>query len=125
MSKDVLVAVRPDSTIDFEFKGVTFEIGIVPQHVYGKWIEIAAKYQSGKIKGEDLLEAQKEIVRYAVKGHRDFKYSSGEEVPFKTSKANVRGKNYAVVADETLEIYFSTKIITELATEIMNGADSK
>lgn len=120
-----LVAVRPDSTVDVEIKGVIFQVGIIPQHIYAKWIEIGTKMHSGKMKGEEMLEAQKEIVRFGVKGHKGLSYEDGEEVEFAQAKMPIRGKVYMVVREDILDIYYSSKIINPLSTLIMNDMAPK
>lgn len=122
-----LVAVRPNSTIDFEYEGVTFEIGIVPQHVYSKWVTIGQKMLNKKqaIDGDELFSVQSEIVKWGVKGHKDFCFEDGEEVPFQQKKVTIGNKTHMVVSDETMEIYYSSKIIQGIYADIINGGKIK
>jgi hypothetical protein len=70
-----LVAVRSNATIDFEYKGVTFKVGILPRHIYGKFMSVATKINSGKLKDGELFDAQYEAVKYGIKGHENFLFA--------------------------------------------------
>ena len=61
-----------------------------------------------------------EIIRFALKGVRNFVDAKGNEIPFKTKKVNRFGKTYEVVADEFLN-RIPKKVIDELADHILNA----
>lgn len=118
---DKLVAVRPNATVDVVIGGVTFKVGILPQHIQAKWIEIGSKMSNNNYSGKELLDVQREVVQWAVKDHEGLCYEDGEEVPFNTKKVNRGGKNYMVVADDTLDVYYASRITQDLSIKIVNG----
>lgn len=119
-----LVCVRPDATHDFQYKGGTFRIGVLPRSIYAKFIDAGSKQLKGKASGEEMLEIQTEIVRYGVKGHTGLEFDDGEEVPFRVSKKKLNGVIYEVVDDATIEIYYATGLLSGLFSKII-GNDSE
>ena len=117
-----LVAVRPNATVDHEIDGVIFKIGIVPQNIHAKWVEVVRRKD---FKGDLYFNACNDVVRWAIKGHENFLYDDGEEVPFGQKKSVVGGKTTMIVDDATMEIYYSSKVIQDLSTRIMGGEEIK
>jgi hypothetical protein len=58
-----------------------------------------------------------EAVRHGLAGFTNLTDAKGGQVPFKTQKAVVNGREYEVVADETLNV-LGIRVIGELAREI-------
>lgn len=119
-----LVAVRPDATTDFEYCGVTFKIGVIPRHIYSKYVDIGMKAGRGKSSGEELFNCQCEVVQWGVKDHSGFFFDEAgdEEVKFKKKKVvNKYGTNH-IMDDETLQIYYASGLIGPLSTRIFSGS---
>jgi len=124
MSK--LVCVRPDHTVEFKYQGGVFQIGIIPRTIYAQFIDAGQRQVAGKASGEDMLNIQLDVVKYGVKGHSGLEFEDGSEVPFKVSKSRLNGKNMEVVADETLDIYYASGLLTGLFQKISShGADNE
>lgn len=58
-----------------------------------------------------------EAVRFGLKGWSNFKDLQGNDIPFKTSKRNVHGRDYVVVSDESLKA-LDLDLVKELAERL-------
>jgi len=117
-----LIAVRSNATVDFVHKGVTFKIGILPRHIYGKFMSVSMKINKDKLKDGELFDAQYEVVKYGVKGHEEFCYADGDAVPFKEEVVHGKGGRVTCVSEETMSIYYASKVIDALSMHIATGA---
>lgn len=116
-----LICVRPDHTVDFEYSGGVFKIGVLPRNIYAKYVDAGTKQLKGKMTGADMVDVQFDVVRYGIKGHSGLFFEDGEEVPFKTSKKRNGNEVFEVVSDETLEIYYATGLLTALFGRLTAG----
>jgi len=107
----------PNSTTEWEHEGGKFEIGLLPRSIYAKFMGVSAKFSADaeKMNYEDLIEAQMNVIRWAVKGHSNLAFSNGKEVPFNTEETEIGGRKYTIVSDSTLDVYFATNIWSALA----------
>ncbi len=108
-----LVCISPDATREYQISGGVFQIGVLPKDVYAKIVEI----QKGKAFDKLWL-----AVQYGIKGHENLAYEDGSAVPFKTAKDS---KGREIVAEETLQIYLATGIVSELASEAIRKGGGK
>jgi hypothetical protein len=61
-----------------------------------------------------------EIVRYGLKGYRNFKDAEGKEIPFRTVSAVRSGRNVKIVEDATIR-RIPPNVLKELAEQILEG----
>lgn len=113
-----LVCVRPGDTVDFEYGGGIFKVGIMPRDIYAKWLDLGQKQVKGKATGREIVEAQMLVVKHCVKGHSGLEFSDGSEVPFEKD-------NQGLVAQATLDVYYATGILGPLASRSANGEEKE
>jgi len=119
-----LIAVRSDETVEFEYKGVIFKIGVLPRNIYGKFTSVAAKLNSGKLRDGELFDVQWEVVRHGVKGHDGLCFSDGSDVPFKDQMHRGGNGKTMIVSEETMDIYYASKLIDTLSANVVSGGAS-
>lgn len=109
-----LVCVNPASIRDYEAGGGVFKLGVLPKDIHMSLVQAGSN-----MKMEDLWKA----VKYGVKGHSGLVFEDGTEVPF---EAETDGKKRVVVGEKTLEVYLHSRLIGELANElILKGSGPK
>jgi hypothetical protein len=114
-----LAAARADVTAYVPGSGPVFVLGHLPptraaeaDALAGEVFAVADRRQRVVLD----LEWQKLVVRYAVRSHRGFRTRGGTELPFQAAAPEtLDGKARAVVSDETLELYATSRILRELA----------
>jgi len=114
---DRLVCTRPNATVDFEYQGGTFKIGILPRSIYAEFVEAGSKQLKGKMNGADMLDLQFKIIKHSVKGHSGLVFSDGSEVPYNQD-------DKGLVAADTLDIYYSTGLLPDLFNRVVTGGDN-
>lgn len=111
------------STLDSAFgtpEASTFVLGAIDVFVNTAIFDKSLKFSSndgGDVAQVMLNEMNLEMVRFGLKGWRNFKGVDGNDTPFQVSNRTVLGKTYQVVSDDCLQM-LGIELIRELAGEI-------
>ncbi|MFA5115690.1 MAG: hypothetical protein WC486_00200 [Candidatus Omnitrophota bacterium] len=127
-----ICAIDPSEIVEVEVLGIKFQVGVIP---FRRFNEIQNRVavinkenlvSAGPEKQAELLnvlinDTLIEYVRWGIKGHSGLSFKNGKEVPFVTAKEKVGGKEYDVVAEETLQVYNSIGIMAQLAEVVVKS----
>lgn len=104
-----LTAARADLAGYAAGSGPIFIVGHVPAakrpEIQGLGLELSKIPPDAKERPPGEFAWQREIVRWAVRGHRNLRRPSGAEVPFEAEGVPFDGETRQVVSRRTLEVY--------------------
>ena len=88
----------------------------ITAHIIDRAMQFSGQGEDTKI---EFRNNQQNIdaVRFGLKGWANFKDAAGNDIPFKTLKRNVHGRDYTVVSDDSLNA-LPLELIEELAGEL-------
>lgn len=105
-------------------EATVFSLGTLDSRVFGKLRDMATTIQVDPSRPEDevsttvnLNEINYATVQFGLKGWRNFRDATGNDIPFKTTRRAVGGSTYHVVDNDTLK-RLPAAVISELADEI-------
>lgn len=105
-------------------KATVFELGVLSYRVESlikdKYQYFTQEKESGDYRlGANINARAKDIVRFGLKGVKNFVDSNGKEVRFDTKSESLGGVNYSVVTDGFLD-KLGAKVVLELSEAILN-----
>ena len=127
-----LVGLRADATREFQSshdpaKGTddatVFTLGTLTARVQVFLRDQATKFKPDPENPDKVIadflpnSAAYETVRFGLRGWRNFKDEKGNDLPFKTVKKNLGGREYEFVSEESIELLHAD-IIRELSEEL-------
>ena len=113
--------ISPSDSAQSEAEGATvFTLGSLDAGIRAELGDELFAFETGEkqtIKSNRNKVALK-AVRFGLRGFSNYKDSKGNDIPFKTVKTIVNGKEYQTVSDETLDRMHPAHV-AELGTEIL------
>ena len=102
----------------------TFLVGFVPAE---KLDELMVQHQlSGIFEAKPTAEAfrsnreaDREFVRWGIRGHEDLMGKDGKPIPFETEDAEYQGETRKVVSRRMLDLYQRARLIPSLALAVV------
>jgi hypothetical protein len=91
--------------------------GFVNAAVFDKALEWKSSDAGTQTASVKMNEMDMEVVRFGLKGMRNFKDRDDNEIPFTTQNRTIMGKDYQVVSQDVLRA-IPTVVIRELCAEI-------
>jgi hypothetical protein len=117
-AKAALEVVRADLAAYEPRSGPIFKVGHIPAakrpEIQGLGLELSKIGPDAKERPPGEFAWQREIVRWAVRGHRNLRRRSGAEVPFEAEAVSFDGEQRQVVSRGMLEVYGQSGLLTGL-----------
>ena len=115
------------STLDNEETKTIFILGVLDNFVRAKIEDMTTRYsipQNNSTEGTadiqiNYNQRNLQLVRYGLKGWRNFKDAKGVDVIFETIASAEFGKSYNIISERTIK-RLPRNLINELAVEILN-----
>ncbi len=113
-----LEAARADLTGYEAGSGPIFTVGHIPAakrpEIQGLGLELSRIAPDAKERPPGEFAWQREIVRWAVRGHRNLRWRRGGDVPFASELVSFDGEQRPLVSRQTLEVYGQSGLLQGL-----------